>query len=86
MERPTGILPRIQSEGSNEMKHGLPPLSEMERIELSLLGEMLDEILDRIDQENIGFVVTENGLDKVVIIPFRWFAENFPDEVPESLK
>lgn len=67
------------------MKHRLPPLSEMERIEQSLLGEKLDEILNRIDQEDIGFVVTENGLDKVVIIPFRWFADNFPDEVPSGL-
>lgn len=68
------------------MKCRLPPLSEMDRIEQALLSEKLDEILDRIDQEDIGFVVTENGLDKVVIVPFRWFAENFPDEVPECLK
>ena len=68
------------------MKHGLPPLSEMERIEQSLLGEMLDEILDRIGKENVGFVITKDGLDDMFIIPFRWFAENFPDEVPESLK
>lgn len=68
------------------MKHRLPPLSEMERIEQSLLIEKLDEILERIEKEDIGFVVTESGRDKVVIIPFRWFAENFPDEVPESLK
>lgn len=68
------------------MKHRLPPLSEMERIEQSLLGEMLDEILDRIGKENVSFVITKDGLDDMVIIPFRWFAENFPDEVPESLK
>lgn len=68
-----------------EMKHKLAPLSEMERIEQSLLSEKLDEILDRIDNEDIGFVITENGLPKVVIVPFRWFAENFPDEVPDGL-
>ena len=68
------------------MKHRLPPLSEMERIEQSLLGEMLDEILDRIGKENVSFVITVGGLDEMVIIPFRWFAENFPDEVPETLK
>lgn len=86
MERPTGMLPRIQSEGSNEMKHRLPPLSEMGRIEQSLLCEKLDDILKRIDKEDVGFVITKDGLDDMVIIPFRWFAENFPDEVPESLK
>ena len=68
------------------MKHRLPPLSEMERIEQSLLGEKLDEILERIDKENVGFVITKDGLDEMVIIPFRWFAENFPDEVPKILK
>ena len=40
----------------------LPPLSEMERIEQTLLVEKLDEILERIDNEDIGFVITENGL------------------------
>ena len=68
------------------MKHRLPPLNEMERIEQSLLVEKLDEILERIDKENTGFVITEGGLDEMVIIPFRWFAENFPDEVPKNFK
>ena len=36
----------------------LPPLSEMERIEQTLLVEKLDEILERIDNEDIGFVIT----------------------------
>jgi len=63
----------------------LPPLSEMERIEQTLLVEKLDEILERIDNEDIGFVITENGLPDMVLIPFRWFAENFPDEVPDDL-
>lgn len=58
----------------------------MKRIEQSLFIEKLDEILERIDKENIGFVITEGGLDEMVIIPFRWFAENFPDEVPGNLK
>ena len=61
----------------------LPPLSEMERIEQTLLVEKLDEILERIDNEDIGFVIT--GPD-MVLIPFCWFAENFPDEVPDGLR
>lgn len=45
----------------------------MERIEQSLLSEKLDEILDRIDNEDIGFVITENlhvqlsGKDRIEI-------------------
>ena len=64
----------------------LPPLSEMERIEQTLLVEKLDEILERIDNEDIGFVITENGLPDMVLIPFRWLAEKFPDEVPDDLR
>ena len=74
------------SEEVRRVVHRLPPLSELERIEQCVLGEKLDEILDRIDREDIAFVITESGQDKVVICPFRWYAENFPDEVPESLK
>ena len=40
------------------MSRKLPPLSEMERIEQSMLGEKLDEILERIDKEDIAFVIT----------------------------
>ena len=63
----------------------LSPLSEMERIEQTLLVEKLDEILERIAKEDIGFVITENGLPDMVLIPFCWFSENFPDEVPDGL-
>ena len=87
--KPVPVSPEGNSSPRNEvdieMKHKLPPLSEMERIEQSLLSEKLDEILDRIDNEDIGFVITENGLPKVVIVPFRWVSENFPDEVPDGL-
>ena len=64
----------------------LPPLSEMERIEQTLLFDKLYELLERIDTEDIGFVLTEHGLPYMVLIPFRWFAENFPDEVPDDLR
>ena len=45
-------------------QYKLPPLSEIERIEQSIISEKLDEILERIDQEDIGFVITENGKEK----------------------
>ena len=62
-------------------QYRLPPLSEMERIEQSVISEKLDEILDRIDQEDIGFVITEDGKDKYVLVPFWWYESNFPDEL-----
>lgn len=45
-----------------------------------------EAVVDTIDNEDIGFVITENGLPDMVLIPFRWFAENFPDEVPDDLR
>lgn len=62
-------------------QYKLPPLSEMERIEQSIISEKLDEILERIDQEDIGFIITENGKDKYVLVPYRWYEDNFSDEV-----
>ena len=59
----------------------MPSLSEMERIEQSLLGEKLDEMLYRIEKEDIAYVITEGGKDKLVLCPYRWFEENFPDDV-----
>ena len=59
----------------------MPPLSEMERIEQSLLGEKLDEMLDRIEKEDVAYVITEDGKDKLVLCPYRWFEENFTDDV-----
>ena len=59
----------------------MPSLSEMERIEQSLLGEKLDEMLDRIEKEDVAYVITEDGKDKLVLCPYRWFEENFPDDV-----
>ena len=56
----------------------LPPLSEMERIEQTLLVEKLDEILERIDNEDIGFVITENGLPDMVLIPVSYTQLTLP--------
>ena len=35
------------------------PLSEMERVPAEELPKRLDELFDRMDKENVGFVVTE---------------------------
>lgn len=43
------------------------PLAQMERVEQSLISEKLDEMLDRIDKEDVGFVITEGGADKYVL-------------------
>lgn len=63
----------------------LPPLSELERIEQDLFLEQLDEILDRIEKEDIAFVITKNGADQAVICPYQWSAKDFPEEAPEDI-
>lgn len=54
----------------------LPPLETMERIPLSDLPDILDELSARIDKEDIGFVLTADGKDKYVLCPFRWFDDS----------
>lgn len=52
---------------------GNHPLSEMERVPAEELPKRLDELFDRMDKENVGFVVTEEGKDSCVFCPYKWF-------------
>ena len=58
----------------------MQPMSEMERVEQSQFGEKLDELMKRIDEENVGFVITEDGKDKYVLCPFSWFVSEYDDD------
>lgn len=51
----------------------LPSLDNMERIPHTELPNKLDWMMERIDQTNVGFVITENGQDKYVLCPYDWF-------------
>nr|WP_243253738.1 type II toxin-antitoxin system RelB/DinJ family antitoxin [Anaerotruncus rubiinfantis] len=44
----------------------------MARISRTELGEKLDEILDKVDKDNVGFVITDEGKDDLVLCPIRW--------------
>ena len=66
---------------AQEKYNYLQPLSKMERVEQSVISEKLDEYIDRIDKENIGFVITENGMDKYVLCPYWWFEKDFDDDL-----
>ena len=51
----------------------MKPVETMERITRQQLDEHLEEILARIDREDIGFVIlNENGEDSEVICPAEW--------------
>lgn len=61
----------------------LPPIEAMERVPISDLPDKLDELFDRIDKENTGFVLTEGGCDKYVLCPYKWFDDSELVEVLE---
>ena len=51
----------------------MKPVETMERITRQQLDEHLEEILARIDREDIGFVILdEDGKDSEVICPAEW--------------
>ena len=51
----------------------LPSLEGLERIPHTDIPEKLDEMLERIEKEDIAFVITEDGEDKYVLCPYAWF-------------
>lgn len=59
----------------------LAPLDTMERITRQDLCDNFDKVLERIDKEDIGFVIlTEDGKDGQVLCPARWMEYCFDDD------
>lgn len=57
------------------------PLDAMERISRQYLCNHYDEVLERVDKEDIGFVIqTEEGEDGHVLCPARWMEYCFDDD------
>ena len=57
-------------------------IETMERITRQKFCDNFDEILDRVDNEDIGFVILNNeGKDGHVLCPARWFQINFSDDL-----
>ena len=48
------------------------PVDEMEHITRKELGKKFDEILDRIDKENIGFIISDCQSKDEVLCPAHW--------------
>ena len=67
------------------------PLAEMERITRQELADHFDDILERIDRENIGVVILDDkGEDGHVLCPADWMNDYFDEccveiEVEENL-
>ncbi len=59
----------------------LMPLDTMERITRQHLCDNFDEVLERVDKEDIGFVIlNEEGKDGQVLCPARWMSYCFDDD------
>lgn len=51
----------------------LQPIETMQRISREELAEKLDELLDIVAKDNVGFVITDQGKDYLVLCPANWF-------------
>lgn len=59
----------------------LAPLETMDRISRQFLCDNFDEVLERVDKENIGFVILdEEGKDGQILCPARWMDYCFDDD------
>ena len=58
----------------------IQPLDQMARISRMDLGEKLDEILNKVDNDNVGFVITDEGKDDLVLCPIRWMECIYDDD------
>ena len=58
----------------------LQPLDQMARISRMNLGEKLDEILNKVDNDSVGFVITDEGKDDLVLCPIRWMECIYDDD------
>jgi len=58
----------------------LKSTDKMERITRSELAANLDDILEKIDKNDVGMVITEDGKRDLVICPAYWFDFCFDDD------
>lgn len=55
----------------------LQPSEQMKRVSWQELRDCLDELLDVIEKDNVGLVITKDGKDDAVLCPARWFEFNY---------
>ena len=48
------------------------PIDEMERVSADELGENFDKILDKVEKDNVGYVITREGKSDLVLCPISW--------------
>lgn len=58
----------------------LQPTDTMERISRNDLSDRFDEILETVDRDNVGFVITDENKKEYVLCPAKWFDYCFDDD------
>lgn len=55
------------------MLNFLQPIETMKRISREEFAEKLDDLLEIVNKDNVGFVITNEGKDDLVLCPAKWF-------------
>ena len=58
----------------------LQPVETMKRVSHEELAEKLDDLLEVVNKENVGFVITNEGKDDLVLCPAKWFDLYYDDD------
>lgn len=58
----------------------LHPIDKMERISREDLCKRFDEVLDKVDKDDIGYVITDAGKKDMILCPARWFLFQLDDD------
>ena len=58
----------------------LQPVETMKRVSREELAEKLDDLLEVVNKENVGFVITDEGKDDLVLCPAKWFDLYYDDD------
>ena len=58
----------------------LQPVETMKRVSREELAEKLDDLLEVVNKENVGFVITTEGKDDLVLCPAKWFDLYYDDD------
>lgn len=60
--------------------HFMQPLETMKHISRQEFVENLDEVIATANKDNVGFVITDNGKDDLVLCPAKWFDVYYDDD------
>ena len=58
----------------------LQPVETMKRVSREEFAEKLDDLLEIVNKENVGFVITNEGKDDLVLCPAKWFDLYYDDD------